>query len=176
MQLKRKIEGRTDYRRRLKLLVSNKPRLVIRKSLTKIISQIVEYSKNGDKTIVSSTSKELEKYGWKAGLNNTPAAYLTGLVMGKKALEKGIREVTPDIGFYTSNKGAIIFAFLKGIKDIGLKININETVVPNDSRIRGEHIANYSKINKTIFKSYKVNPEDLPKHFDDIKAKVLSKK
>src|SRR3989344_4588683 len=164
MQLKRKAEGRTDYKKRLKLLLSNKPRLVIRKSLTKLTSQVIEYSEQGDKTLVSCDSRELEKYGWKAGLKNTSAAYLVGLLIGKKALEKGIKEVVPDIGFYAPKKGAVIFAFLKGIKDIGLKINLDEKVIPDESRIKGEHIAQYSKINSIIFKKYKINPAELPKH------------
>ena len=176
MQLKRKREGRTDYKRRLRLLLSNKPRLVIRKSLTKLTSQVIEYSKQGDKTLTSCTSKELEKYGWKGGLKNTPSAYLTGLIIGKKALENGIKEVIPDIGFYTPNKGAIVFAFLKGAKDTGLKISINGVVLPEDSRIKGEHIASYSKLNSTQFKNYKMSPEGLPKHFEEIKLKISGKK
>ena len=86
MQLKRKIEGRTNYRKRLRLLLSNKPRLVIRRSLNKIISQIIEYHPKGDRTLVSCSSNELMKYGWKGGLKNTPAAYLSGLLIGKKAV------------------------------------------------------------------------------------------
>ncbi|MEK6951590.1 MAG: 50S ribosomal protein L18 [Nanoarchaeota archaeon] len=176
MQLKRKSEGRTNYRKRLKLLLSNKPRLVIRKSLTKINSQIIEYSPKGDNTLVSCNSKELEEYGWKGGLKNIPAAYLTGILIGKKAIEKGIKEVTPDIGFNTPNKGAVIFALLKGAKDKGLKINLNDNILPGESRIKGQHIADYSKINNNIFKSYKINPAELPKHFEEIKINISNKK
>ncbi|MBI2499257.1 50S ribosomal protein L18 [Candidatus Woesearchaeota archaeon] len=172
MQLKRKSEGRTNYRKRLNLLLSNKPRLVIRKSLTKITSQVIEYTPKGDKTIVSCNSKELEKYGWKGGLKNIPAAYLTGVLIGKKAIEKGVKEVTPDIGFNTPNKGAVIFALLRGAKDKGLKVNIKENISPGESRIKGQHIAEYSKINNNIFKSYKINPVELPKHFDEVKANI----
>jgi len=38
---KRKREGKTDYNKRIKLLASNMPRLVIRKSLKNITAQIV---------------------------------------------------------------------------------------------------------------------------------------
>ena len=40
---KRKREGKTDYKKRLKLLSSSKPRLVIRKSLKNMTVQIIEY-------------------------------------------------------------------------------------------------------------------------------------
>ena len=40
---KRKRLGITDYKKRLSLLLSNKPRLVIRKSLKHINVQIIEY-------------------------------------------------------------------------------------------------------------------------------------
>ena len=176
MQLKRKIEGRTNYRKRLRLLLSNKPRLVIRRSLNKIISQIIEYHPKGDRTLVSCSSNELMKYGWKGGLKNTPAAYLSGLLIGKKAVEKGIKEVTPDIGFHTPNKGSVIFALLKGAKNSGLKIDINEAVLPSESRLSGQHIADYSNINDKVFKSYRINPEDLVKHFNEIKINILGKK
>ena len=50
---RRRREGKTDYRKRLKLLLSRKPRLVVRKSLNNIIAQIVEYDEKGDRVVVS---------------------------------------------------------------------------------------------------------------------------
>ena len=96
-------------------------------------------------------------------------------MIGKKAIEKGVKEATPDIGFNTPNKGAVIFALLKGAKDKGLKINLNDNVLPGESRIKGQHIAEYSKINNRVFKSYKINPIELPKNFDEVKTKILMK-
>ena len=40
---RRKREGKTDYRKRLRLLLSGKPRLVIRRSLRDISAQVIEY-------------------------------------------------------------------------------------------------------------------------------------
>ncbi|MEK6934475.1 MAG: 50S ribosomal protein L18 [Nanoarchaeota archaeon] len=174
MQYKRKIEGRTDYRKRLRLLLSKKPRLVIRRSLNKISAQVIEYTETGDKTLVSTTSKDLVKFGWKASIKNTPASYLTGLLVGKKALEKNIKEVTPDLGLTEPKKGANIFALLKGVKDSGVKISLDEKVLPKESRIKGQHITDYSKNNPNAFKTYKISPEEIPKQFEETKNKIMS--
>ena len=45
IKFRRKREGKTDYRKRLKLLLGGKPRLVVRKSLKNITAQIAVYSK-----------------------------------------------------------------------------------------------------------------------------------
>ena len=82
---RRKREGKTNYKKRLKLLLSKKPRLVIRRSLNNISLQIIEYQTNGDKIIVGTNSSELKKMGWTANTGNIPAAYLTGLLLAKKA-------------------------------------------------------------------------------------------
>ena len=45
---RRKREGKTDYRLRLKLLMGRKPRLVVRLSNAHVSAQIVIYKKEGD--------------------------------------------------------------------------------------------------------------------------------
>jgi len=62
---RRKREGKTDYKQRLRLVASDKPRLVIRRSNLHIITQIVEFHPDGDKVLITTTSKELQKFGWK---------------------------------------------------------------------------------------------------------------
>ncbi|MEM5790957.1 MAG: 50S ribosomal protein L18 [Candidatus Aenigmatarchaeota archaeon] len=156
IQFKRRREGKTDYKRRLKLLSSKKPRLVVRKSLKYIRAQIIEFDKKGDKTIASAFSKELEKFGWKYSFKNLPASYLTGLLIGKRAIEKGVKEAILDIGLYPSTKGSKIYACGKGALDAGLKIPIKEEILPSEERIKGEHIV-----------------KDLPKTFEEIKKKIL---
>lgn len=159
---RRRREGKTDYKKRLKLLSSNKPRLVIRKSLKYIRAQVIEFSEEGDKTLVAASSEELKKLGWKFNFDNLPAAYLTGLLIGKKALKKGIKETVLDAGLYTSSKSNRIYATAKGAVDAGLKVPISEEVLPKEERIRGMHIANYIKKFK-----------DLPEVFDKIKGDIL---
>ncbi len=163
MPFRRRREGKTNYKRRLKLLLSKKPRLVVRKSLKYIRAQIIEFDKKGDKTLVSAFSRELKKLGWKFACDNLPAAYLTGLLVGKRALEKGINEVILDMGLYPSTKGSRIYACVKGALDAGLKIPCSEEVLPSEERIKGMHIANYLEKFK-----------DLPEEFEKIKEKILS--
>ena len=161
LQFKRREEGKTDYQRRLKLLKSGKPRLVVRKSLNYITAQIVEFTTKGDKTIISATSKELKKLGWNFAADNLPAAYLTGMIIAKKCKEKNISEVILDIGLYASTKGNRIYAVVKGAVDGGLKIPVSEEILPSEDRISGKHITYLEK-----FKS-------LPETFESVKSKLM---
>ena len=174
--LRRRREGKTNYKKRLKLLLSRKPRLVVRITNKRVIAHIVEYHPDGDRTLVYADSKELEKFGWKGDLNNTPAAYLTGLLIGKKALEKGINEAILDIGLRTPSKGARVFATLKGAVDAGMEIPHSEDILPDESRIRGEHIAAYYEQNPEMFSGYEkrgFKPSDLSEHFEEVKSKIM---
>ena len=56
-QYKRKREGKTNYKKRLKLLQSRTTRLVIRKSNKHIIAQLTNYYPDGDKVVVGVNSK-----------------------------------------------------------------------------------------------------------------------
>jgi large subunit ribosomal protein L18 len=165
MPFKRRRLGKTDYKKRLKLLLSKKPRLVVRKSLKYIRAQVVEFDKAGDKTLIVASSEELRKLGWKFAYDNLPAAYLTGLLVGKKAVKKGIKEVVLDTGLYASTAGNRVYAAVKGVVDAGLKIPVAENVLPNEERIKGLHIASYLEKFK-----------NLPEEFEKIKQKILSEK
>lgn len=165
MPFKRRRLGKTDYKKRLKLLISKKPRLVVRKSLKYIHAQIVEFAKEGDKTIATVSSEELKKNGWKFACDNLPAAYLTGLLIGKKAVKKGIKEVVLDAGLYPSTAGSRVYAIVKGAVDAGLKVPIEEKVLPKEERIKGIHVASYLEKFK-----------NLPEEFEKIKQKILGEK
>jgi len=134
-------QGRTDYRKRLALLKSRKTRIVVRKSLKNITVQFVDYHAPGDKIVLSVLSKELiNKYQWKYSVSTTPAAYLTGLIAGKQALDKGITEGIFDIGRYRPTVGNKLFATLKGLVDAGISIPHNEEMFPQDDRLLGKHL------------------------------------
>ncbi len=141
----RKLSGRTNYRKRLGLLKSGLPRLVIRKTLTRIILQLVDFEAAGDKVRLTITSDMLEKLGWKHSCKNIPAAYLTGMLVGKMALAAKIRQAVPDTGVQSITKGGKIFAAIKGAKDAGLEVAVGDEIVPKTSVISGSHIANYAK-------------------------------
>ena len=135
-------ERKTNYRLRLKLLRSKKPRIVVRKSLKAIRVQFVEYDPQGDKIIASAISNELVKdYGWKYSVSNTPAAYLTGFLAGKRAKEKGIEQGVLDIGLYHPTVGSTLFASLKGVLDAGIECPHDAEMLPKDDRIFGAHVS-----------------------------------
>ncbi len=163
MPFKRRELGKTDYKKRLKLLFSKKPRLVVRKSLKYIRAQIIEFDPKGDIALISASSEELRKFGWKFACDNLPSAYLTGLLIGKRALEKEIEEVVLDIGLCPSTKGSKIYALVKGALDVGLKLSCGERVFPSEERISGKHIAVQEKF------------KNLPEEFEKIKGKILEK-
>lgn len=174
--LRRRREGKTNYRKRLKLLLSRKPRLVVRITNRRVIAQIVDYSPEGDRVLVGVDSTMLRDYGWKGDLNNTPAAYLTGILIARRALQKGVNEAVLDIGLHTPTRGSRVFAVLKGAVEGGLEIPHSEEVLPDDSRVRGEHIAAYYEMKPEMFGEYEkrgLKPSDLPAHVDEVKEKLM---
>ena len=176
-------QKKTNYWKRIALIKSGKPRLVVRVFNNSIIVQIVEFAERGDKIIAQANSRELVKLGWKGHPANTPAGYLLGYLAAKRALERGVKEAVLDIGFHTPVHGSTIFAVLKGAVNAGLKVPHSEKALPSEERIRGEHIASYAKQLKEAspekyerqFGGYLkrgLNPEDLPSHFEEMLKKV----
>ena len=149
VSFRRRVEGKTDYHKRLKLLKSRKLRAVIRASNNHIRVQIIKSVLSGDKILVSAFSQELTtKYKWKANTGNIPAAYLTGYLAGIKAKKNDIQEVIFDLGsFYHKNR---VLAACKGIINSGISIPYREEFFPEnfDDRIKGLHIEEYAKLLK----------------------------
>ncbi len=182
LPFKRKTRGMTNYKKRIALIRSEKPRLVIRKSIRGINAAIVEFNEKGDRVIASANSRALEKYGWKADKGNVPSAYLTGFLLGKKAKEKKIGEAVLDIGLGSSVKGSRIYAAVAGIVDSGIKVPHGENILPAKDRINGTHIAKYAEIIKKDKERFErqfggylknnIDPLNLPKHFEEIKSKL----
>lgn len=175
---RRKREGKTDYKKRRLLLTSGKPRLVIRKSLKHITCQIIAYQPAGDKILLSVHSKQLEKLGWKYNTGNIPSAYLTGLLLGKKAQEKNIKEAIIDMGRESHVKGNRISAAIKGVLDGGMSIPASSEMAGDEKRLEGNHIATYAKNSdkaKMFSKNMKQNadPEKISDTFNSIKQKIL---
>jgi large subunit ribosomal protein L18 len=182
---RRRREGKTNYRARRALVLSGKPRLVIRNTLKNITAQIIVAKPHGDEALASAHSRELTKnYGWKAPRGNIPAAYLTGLLCGLKAKHKGITEAILDIGLHSPSKGARVFAALKGVLDAGVYVPHSEEKLPDEKRIEGIHIAQYaeslasnSEEYQSEFSKYleqKLTPENLPKHFAEVKKTIIA--
>jgi large subunit ribosomal protein L18 len=146
---RRKREGRTDYRKRLALLKSRLPRLVVRKSNKHMIIQLVSYEPDGDKVLLTARSTELKKFGWTGATGNIPAAYLTGYLLAKKAKKE---KAIVDIGYQIHQAGSRIYAAVKGAKDGGLDVACSEKVFPNEDRITGKHckIKDFEGVKKKI--------------------------
>jgi len=145
---RRRRESKTNYTKRLILLKSGIPRLVVRKSNKYIILQIVESSQARDKVLHTVNTKELLKLGWpeakKGSLKSLAAAYLGGLLIGKKALAgtaskdavgHNVKNVILDSGLIPSTKGSRVYAAVKGVVDAGLEIPNKEEILPSDEMI-----------------------------------------
>ncbi len=181
---RRRREQKTDFRQRLALVRSGKPRLVLRRSLNHLLCQIIRYKRDGDTVLVSAHSAELASFGWAANTGNLSAAYLTGLLCAAKAKKAGITEAVLDLGLARSTTGSRLYAALKGCVDGGLQVPHGKDILPSDDRVAGTHIEAYAqkmKADKTsyekMFSAYlkaKVLPETLPAHFLAAKAKVLN--
>ena len=87
--------GKTDYFARKRLCVQDKNkyntpkyRLVVRITNKDIIAQIAYARLQGDVVICAAYSHELPRYGVSCGLTNYAAAYATGLLIGRRILQK----------------------------------------------------------------------------------------
>lgn len=185
LPFRRRREGKTDYRKRRALILSGLPRLVVRPTNEHVVVQVVEAKPEGDRVLASASTIELKnKYGWKGGCGNVPAAYLAGLLAGFKALKNNVKRAILDIGLRRATKGAKVFAAMKGAVDAGLEVPHDSAVLPDPSRIRGEHIAAYAESLSSDQGAYKrqfskyleggLNPEDLPSHFDQVKGRLIA--
>ncbi|MDH5811941.1 MAG: 50S ribosomal protein L18 [Candidatus Verstraetearchaeota archaeon] len=183
---RRRREGRTDYNLRKRLISSRKLRLVIRKSLKHLSLQLVEARVDGDRVFASATTIELKEYGWKGGTGNLPAAYLAGFLLGKRALSKGFDTAVLDLNGYSITKGSRLFAALKGAIDAGMEIPHSEDVLPDEERIKGEHIAKYAELlqkgnparYQSQFSKYinvGLTPEAIVQHFETVKETIAKK-
>ncbi|XP_073151410.1 large ribosomal subunit protein uL18-like isoform X2 [Henckelia pumila] len=95
VQLKRRSQGKTDYRARIRLINQDKNkyntpkyRFVVRFTNKNIIAQIVSASIAGDHVLAAAYSHELSHYGLEVGLTNYAAAYCTGLLLARRILKK----------------------------------------------------------------------------------------
>jgi large subunit ribosomal protein L18 len=103
-----------------------------------MIVQIVKAEEVGDQVVVSAHSRELAKnFAWQGDCGNTPAAYLTGLLCGFKAVVQGVKKAVLDIGLNSPSRGSQVFAALKGVLDAGVTVPHSEDMLPVEDRIRG---------------------------------------
>lgn len=170
--MRRRREARTNYHQRLRLLKSGKPRLVARKSNNHIRAQLIVMGQSGDETVANASSTDLSEFGWEAPTGNLPAAYLTGLLAGKRAVEAGLDEAVLDIGLNTATPGNKVFAVQEGAIDAGLEIPHNEDVFADWQRTRGSHIAEYAEQLDDALYAGDFDASELPDHFDEVRERL----
>jgi len=95
VKLRRRREGKTDYRARHKLTIQaknkyNTPkyRFVVRFTNKDIVCQIIYATLAGDVVVCAAYAHELKKYNLTFGLKNYSAAYCTGLLLARRLLKK----------------------------------------------------------------------------------------
>jgi len=181
--LKRIRLDKTNYRKRAAVIIGRHSFVTVRVTDQNVSTQVIKTTPTGDLVIASAHSHELAKHGWKGATNNLPACYLTGLLLGKKALEKGTGKAVLYIGkeHFTTR----VAACAKGIADSGVDIPISEESVPPEARIAGQHIADYANSLKSDEREYSsrfsallkngLKPEDYPAHFEEVRAKISGK-
>ncbi|KAH1240807.1 60S ribosomal protein L5 [Glycine max] len=94
VKFKRRREGKTDYRARIRLINQDKNkyntpkyRFVVRFSNKDIVAQIISASIAGDIVLAAAYAHELPRYGLEVGLTNYAAAYCTGLLLARRVLK-----------------------------------------------------------------------------------------
>jgi len=95
VKFRRRREGKTDYRARLRLVAQDKNkyntpkyRFVVRFTNKDITCQIAYARIEGDVIVCAAYAHELPRYGVKVGLTNYSAAYCTGLLLARRLLNK----------------------------------------------------------------------------------------
>ncbi|NIA03903.1 MAG: 50S ribosomal protein L18 [Nitrospiraceae bacterium] len=144
IDLRRKREQKTDYRKRLKLIKHGTPRIVVRSTNSRMLVQLIEFKPEGDVVLFGVDSKKLEDYGWNLPFNNLPAAYLTGYLFGKIIKSKSLdKDLIVDLGLKRKIAGNKLFSLLKGIIDSGIQLKITNDVFPDEDRLYGKRISDY---------------------------------
>lgn len=137
----RRIRGLTDYALRLRLLKSNKTRIVVRRSNKNMLVQFVDYAQNGDNILTSARSVDLKKLGYDLNTGNIVGSYLTGYLAGKKLLSKGFDgDAIVDLGIQSSFYGSRLYAAIAGVKDSGVNLRVSDVVFPSEERLNGAHL------------------------------------
>ena len=95
VKYKRRRQGKTDYRARLRLTTQDKNkyntpkyRMTVRFSNKDITCQIQYATIAGDIVVAAAYAHELPHFGLKQGLTNYAAAYCTGLLLARRVLTK----------------------------------------------------------------------------------------
>ena len=138
---RRRREGKTDYRYRLKLLKNGAPRAVVRISSRRVRVAVTAFDPKGDRVVAAADSAELIGAGFPAkSLSSVPASYLTGYLAGVRAKRAGTSEAVLDAGLRHPIPGGRLLGALRGLLDAGLEIPHGEGGFPSADRLNGKHL------------------------------------
>lgn len=138
---RRRRDGLTDYRQRLRLLKSGEPRAVVRFSNHRVVVAVTSYDPTGDRVVAAADSGELEALGFPAAsLSTTPASYLTGYLAGLRAKAAGAETAVLDAGLRAPTPGGRLLGALKGLLDAGVEIPHGKAAFPSADRMNGKHL------------------------------------
>ena len=138
---RRRREGRTDYRVRLRLLKGGGARAVVRISDRRVRVALVRFDPKGDRVVAAADSGELTAIDFpSASLSSTPAAYLTAYLAGLRAKSGGTEGAVLDTGLRHPTTGGRLSAALKGLLDAGLEVPHGEGGFPSSDRLNGTHL------------------------------------
>jgi large subunit ribosomal protein L18 len=138
---RRRREGKTDYRIRLRLLKSGQARAVVRLTDRRVRVALVAYDPAGDRVVAAADSRELGKLAFPTGsLASTPAAYLTAYLAGLRAKAAGTANAVLDAGLRRPTEGGRLSAALKGLLDAGIEVPHGEGGFPSADRLNGSHL------------------------------------
>ena len=178
---RRRREGKTNYHRRRTLVVSRRPFITVFVSDKNVSAQLHVPEKSGDRVVVQAHSRELMEHGWRASRKSLPAAYLVGYLLGLRALKAGVSSAVLYTGVRAFVPGSRIAAVVAGAREAGLDVPASEDALPDESRLRGDHVAEYAKALKDSglyegrFSGYVksgFDPSDYPKLVEEVKAKL----
>jgi len=156
---RRRREGKTDYRVRLRLLKSGRARAVVRFTDRRVRVALVQYDPVGDRVVAAADSRELGTVAFPAAsLASTPAAYLTAYLAGLRAKAAGTGAAVLDAGLHHPTQGGRLSAALKGLLDAGIEIPHGEGGFPSADRLNGTHLG---KPLPTPLEAYKMKLPDL---------------
>lgn len=114
---KRNARSRRGTKTKSLIKNSNRPRLVIFRSITHIYAQIVESTEKGDKVIAVASTVDKSLRGQLKG-NKVEQAYAIGELIGKRALENKVKQVAFD---RSGNKyHGRVKALAQGAREAGL--------------------------------------------------------
>ncbi|MHA1745746.1 MAG: 50S ribosomal protein L18 [Promethearchaeota archaeon] len=154
---RRRREGKTNYHRRLRLIISHRNRLVVRASSKHTTVTVVKSLVDGDQMLAQSHSSQLSKeFSWVFHPGNLPSAYLTGYLCGMRAKKAGIDDAILDVGILVHDNR--VKAAFKGFLDAGIEVPHDDAWFSEhmETRMNGEHIQNYAKLlSKDNSKKYK---------------------